>query len=66
MKATSRAGVELLTKIDNFICPSDIQKVKWNFGDLLILDNWRFLHGRGESNMINTDRLLLRISIKER
>ncbi|WP_248928944.1 TauD/TfdA family dioxygenase [Paenibacillus hamazuiensis] len=66
MKATSSEGTELLTKIDNLICPRDLYEVKWNFGDLLILDNWRFLHGRGKSNMIDNDRLLLRVSIKER
>ncbi|WP_431809857.1 TauD/TfdA family dioxygenase [Brevibacillus agri] len=66
MKAASSEGTELLTKIDNLISPRDLIEVKWNFGDLLILDNWRFLHGRGKSNMMDNDRLLLRVSIKER
>lgn len=66
MKATSSEGTELLTKINNLICPRDLYEVKWNIGDLLILDNWRFLHGRGDSKMIDNDRLLFRVSIKER
>lgn len=66
MKATSLEGTELLTKIDNLICPEDLFETKWRSGDLLIIDNWRFLHARGESKMVDNDRLLLRISIKER
>ncbi|RIX60056.1 hypothetical protein D3P08_00225 [Paenibacillus nanensis] len=66
MEATSSVGTELLTKIDNLICPRDLNEVKWNCGDLLIIDNWRLLHGRGNSKMTDTDRLLLRISIRER
>ncbi|QZN76191.1 TauD/TfdA family dioxygenase [Paenibacillus sp. DR312] len=66
MKATSSVGSELLTKIDSIIYTKDLNEVIWNCGDLLIFDNWRFLHGRGQSNVIDNDRLLLRISIKER
>ncbi|QGG57898.1 TauD/TfdA family dioxygenase [Paenibacillus sp. B01] len=66
MKPTSLQGIELLKTIDSLICQKDIYEVEWNSGDLLILDNWIFLHGRGESNVVDNDRLLLRISIKER
>ncbi|WDM21274.1 TauD/TfdA family dioxygenase [Paenibacillus polymyxa] len=66
MKATSSVGSDLLTKIDSIVYLKDINEVIWNCGDLLIFDNWRFLHGRGQSNVIDSDRLLLRISIKER
>ncbi|ANY67824.1 hypothetical protein BBD42_16115 [Paenibacillus sp. BIHB 4019] len=66
MKATSSVGNELLTKIDSIIYPRDLNEVIWNCGDLLIFDNWRILHGRGQSNVIDNDRVLLRISIKER
>lgn len=66
MKATSSKGTELITKIDNIIDPKDFHEVRWSIGDLLILDNWRFLHGRGESSVTDNDRLLLRMSIKER
>lgn len=66
MRSITDEGEELLKEIDTLIQKDDIQEIKWSLGDLLIIDNWRFLHGRGSSKSEDLDRLLYRISIKER
>lgn len=66
MRSTTSEGEELLKEIDSLIQKNDIQEVKWSLGDLLIIDNWRFLHGRGSSKSEDFERLLYRISIRER
>lgn len=38
------------------------EEVHWTKGQVLILDNWRVLHGRGESAMDDGDRVLLRVT----
>jgi alpha-ketoglutarate-dependent taurine dioxygenase len=37
--------------------------VDWSTGDLLIIDNWRMLHGRGTAKNDDSDRLLYRLNI---
>ena len=37
---------------------------RWYEGDLLIIDNWRMLHGRGPAKEPDGRRLLLKIMIK--
>lgn len=36
---------------------------EWSHGDILIIDNWRMLHGRGNSLNIDSSRCLLRMLI---
>lgn len=38
-------------------------EVNWTAGDLLIIDNWRMLHGRGTAQIKDDDRLLYRLNI---
>jgi alpha-ketoglutarate-dependent taurine dioxygenase len=39
--------------------------VHWQTGDVIIIDNWNVLHGRGHSDdEASTDRMLLRVSVK--
>jgi len=35
----------------------------WTAGDLLLLDNWRFMHGRGSSTRKDPERKLIRVMI---
>jgi alpha-ketoglutarate-dependent taurine dioxygenase len=39
-------------------------EVNWEEGDLLIIDNWRMLHGRGPSLSYDADRLLYRMNVQ--
>lgn len=51
---------------EQYVSVLDRQKkieVKWESGDLLVLDNWRMLHGRGNSATEDDDRLLFRLNI---
>lgn len=38
------------------------EEIHWTKGRVLILDNWRILHGRGESSMDDSDRVLHRVT----
>lgn len=65
MKSTDSEGDELLNEIDSLVQENDIKKIAWSEGDLLIIDNWRLLHGRGSSQSEDSERLLYRLSIRE-
>lgn len=39
-----------------------VKEINWQIGDILIIDNWRVLHGRGSNP--NLDRALLRVRVK--
>ena len=36
----------------------------WSVGDVLVFDNWRFLHARGVDSPTGRDRLLMRVMIQ--
>ena len=42
----------------------DIENIHWETGKVLVIDNWRVLHGRGHAECLDSDRTLLRISIR--
>jgi hypothetical protein len=39
-------------------------KHEWKVGDILIFDNWRFLHARGFKTSSDRGRLLLRVMVR--
>lgn len=39
-------------------------KMKWSPGRILIMDNWKVLHARGESSMTDSDRQLMRVLVQ--
>jgi alpha-ketoglutarate-dependent taurine dioxygenase len=41
-----------------------IEEVHWIPGKVTVIDNWRVLHGRGASDFSESDRTLLRVSIR--
>ena len=43
-----------------------LASVQWERGRVLVIDNWRILHGRGLAMRDDRDRVLLRIYINER
>jgi alpha-ketoglutarate-dependent taurine dioxygenase len=44
--------------------PSYVEEVDWAKGRVVIIDNWRVLHGRGSAKSPDQDRILLRILIE--
>ena len=41
-----------------------LETIDWFEGKVVVIDNWRLLHGRGPANGDDSDRVLLRISIR--
>ncbi|HEY1661703.1 MAG TPA: TauD/TfdA family dioxygenase [Verrucomicrobiae bacterium] len=64
MTANTADGVEALIVFSRHNWPNYIQQVHWEPGYVLIIDNWRLLHGRGHATCLDLDRKLLRISIR--
>ena len=64
MLPTSAAGADALSIFDRERWPNHVETVQWKAGMVLLLDNWRTLHGRGRATAADTDRKLLRVSIR--
>jgi alpha-ketoglutarate-dependent taurine dioxygenase len=63
MEPVTTGAKKLLTNIRKQIRRSSTISILWSPGDLLVLDNHRVLHSRGESNRPDPDRLLKRILV---
>lgn len=63
MTATTPDGAEALAVLDRHNWPNHVEAVNWEVGTVLIIDNWRTLHGRGHATGPDFDRTLLRLSI---
>lgn len=64
MTATTGDGVKALTILAQENWPKCIETVCWEAGTVVVIDNWRVLHGRGRADSPDFDRKLLRISIR--
>ena len=42
-----------------------VARISWNVGDVLAIDNWRILHGRGECKSVCGERKLLRVVVND-
>ncbi|WP_366936781.1 TauD/TfdA family dioxygenase [uncultured Thiothrix sp.] len=40
-----------------------VTSITWSEGDVLILDNWKVLHGRGQGPRVEKDRTLVRVLV---
>lgn len=61
-EAVDARGRAALKLIGDRLAGAVAQSHEWRVGDMLIIDNWRVLHGRGPSNH-GSDRRLARILI---
>ena len=41
-----------------------VEHIEWNAGEVVIIDNWRVLHGRGEEMNAVAGRTLLRVIVR--
>jgi alpha-ketoglutarate-dependent taurine dioxygenase len=64
MTATTTDGVKALAFLAKENWPDHIETVRWEAGTVVVIDNWRMLHGRGHADCPDADRKLLRISIR--
>jgi hypothetical protein len=64
MTATTTDGIKALGVLAKENWPNQIESVCWKVGTVVVIDNWRMLHGRGRADCPDSDRKLMRISIR--
>jgi alpha-ketoglutarate-dependent taurine dioxygenase len=64
MTATTCEGSKALGVLARQNWPEYIEIIQWEVGTVLVLDNWRVLHGRGHADCPDFDRSLLRVSVR--
>ena len=64
MTPTTTDGAKALAVLARQNWPDHIETVLWQTGKVLIIDNWRLLHGRADAEQLDPDRKLLRISMR--
>lgn len=62
LEAVDERGRAVLTLVEHRLASSSPETHQWRRGDILIIDNWRVLHGRGPSDH-GSGRCLARILI---
>jgi hypothetical protein len=64
MEPVSQASVEAMNLFGQENQESKTISFHWKAGDVLILDNWRMLHGRGNQSTADPNRRLLRAYVR--
>lgn len=64
MTPTTSNSAEALAIFSRRKWTAEVETVDWKAGLVLILDNWRVLHGRGRSDSSDADRKLLRVLVR--
>ncbi len=64
MAAIDEKGSEAIKLYDHPVHQSLIQRITLSVGDVLVIDNWRMLHGRGECPDVASNRSLLRVYVR--
>ncbi len=64
MTATTSDGAETLAVLSRHNWRDYVETIYWEKGTVTVMDNWRILHGRGSADYPDSDRKLLRISIR--
>jgi len=64
MEPISQASVEAMNLFSYENQKSRTISFRWKAGDVLILDNWRMLHGRGNESTADPNRRLLRAYVQ--
>jgi hypothetical protein len=63
MQPLSARGGQALSYFDSQTWQGLVERITWISGDILIVDNWRILHGRGPSTCDDAARTLLRLYV---
>jgi len=64
MQPVTSDGEEALALLTRQNWPDFIETVKWEPHAVIVIDNWRMLHGRAHRHCAGRDRKLLRIAIQ--
>lgn len=64
MTTTTPDGSASLEVLSRQNWPDHVESVHWKAGTVLVIDNWRLLHGRAHADCSDPDRKLLRVSIR--
>ena len=64
MQPTSSRGYEALALLSHDRWSHSATRFVWTKGDILIIDNWRTVHGRESASTPDSNRELLRILVK--
>lgn len=64
MHPTSTKGKEILDWFSSETQKENIKAIDWQAGKVLIINNWRMLHGRTSINIPDEKRTLIRITLK--
>jgi alpha-ketoglutarate-dependent taurine dioxygenase len=62
MEAMCSDGEAALSMFEKTRVKALTKEIHWTKGRVVILDNWRVLHGRGGSSMNDGDRVLHRVT----
>jgi hypothetical protein len=64
MKETSSDCIIAKNILSRERWPNHVRTFHWSSGSVLIIDNWRVLHGRDNSKLLDYNRKLLRICVQ--
>jgi hypothetical protein len=64
MEPTGADGVEAMKLFGYEKHVRHVVAFEWAIGSVLIIDNWRVLHGRGNAAEADIDRRLLRVYVR--
>ena len=63
MRAVTEDGKRAIAVFRECLQSMRASEVYWRSGDILIVDNWRVLHGRSDANSADLNRMLMRIYV---
>jgi hypothetical protein len=64
MRATTEDGERAMAVYSDGAWTDRTAEVCWTKGNVLVIDNWRVLHGRSETNVPDAGRMLMRVYAK--
>jgi hypothetical protein len=63
MTPMTKEGAAVLTLLSHEKWAAAVESVIWQAGKVIVVDNWRVLHGRGRADSLDANRKLVRVSI---
>jgi hypothetical protein len=63
MRPASKRGKLMAERLEALIASSAPERLSWERGQLLVIDNYRMLHARGPAVVTDKDRVLIRILV---
>jgi len=64
MLPTNKTAEQAIVSICESLEQSNLIEIEWSPGRMLLIDNWRMLHGRASAREDDRDRELLRVLVE--